>query len=177
MSLKQLTQHQLDLRIFFYLITRHSQKYSLTFQWKIVRRVYNFISDKYIISVQRMWDLMEIGKRIIQLLKISYCPYFHDRRHFCTLERNAVVTQHLTPRPRATFHQVVIMQMIFSFESWHFSKCNTLLKGINSVAYFIVVSDQTQLNRVSGNMYFTYLTVCVFCFQRIPFSEFIRPTL
>ena len=41
---------------------------------------------------------MEIGKRVMQILKISYCPYFHDRRHFCTLERYAVVTQHLTPR-------------------------------------------------------------------------------
>ena len=26
--------------------------------------------------------------------------FFHDRRHFCTLERNTVVTQHLTSRLR-----------------------------------------------------------------------------
>ena len=42
---------------------------------------------------------MEIGKRVMQILKISYCPYFHDdQRPFGSLERNAVVTQHLTPR-------------------------------------------------------------------------------
>ena len=30
-------------------------------------RVYNFISDEYNISVQRMWDLMEIGKLVMQI--------------------------------------------------------------------------------------------------------------
>ena len=61
--------------------------------------VYNFISDKYNISVQRMWDLMEIGKRVMQILKFDIA-FFHDRRHFRTLERNVVVTQHLTSRHR-----------------------------------------------------------------------------
>ena len=30
-------------------------------------RVYNFISDEYNIYVQRMWDLMEIGNRVMQI--------------------------------------------------------------------------------------------------------------
>ena len=38
---------------------------------------------------------MEIGICVIQILTISYSTYFHDRRHFCTLERNAVITQHM----------------------------------------------------------------------------------
>ena len=50
-------------------------------------RMNNFISDECNISVQRMWDLMEIGKRVMQLLKIWHSPYFHDRRRFFTSER------------------------------------------------------------------------------------------
>ena len=42
---------------------------------------------------------MEIGKRVMQILKMIL-SFFHDPRHFCTFERNAVVTQHLTSRPK-----------------------------------------------------------------------------
>ena len=42
-------------------------------------------------------DVRLYGNRTVRYANIKkYCPYFHDRRHFYTFERNAFVTQNLT---------------------------------------------------------------------------------
>ena len=56
----------------YFLLFNYSSlsKYSVTLQQKFVMRMYNFISDDHNIqSVQRMRDFVEIGKRVMQILK------------------------------------------------------------------------------------------------------------
>ena len=55
-----------------------------------LRRVHSFSSVNVRFTGKRKPRYANIKNLIL--------PCFHDRRHFCTLERNAVVTQHLTSR-------------------------------------------------------------------------------
>ena len=54
---------------------------------------------------------MEIGKRVILNIKNLIMPFFHDPRHLCNLERNAVIRQHLTSRHKYSANYMYVLNI------------------------------------------------------------------